>query len=70
MSPVSPAALLTVPELAARLRVTPQTIYCWIAESRIEVIRLGRNVRITPEQAERLAAFGVPARPSLVHAAH
>lgn len=35
--------LLTVAEVAARLRVSDQTVYRWIRNQRIEGIRIGEN---------------------------
>lgn len=61
--------LLTVPEVAARLQVTPDTVYVWIGERRFPVIRLGRLVRIAAPDLERFlesrteAAGPRPVRP-------
>lgn len=38
--------LLTVKEYAAWYRVTPRTVYQWVAEGAVPVVRVGRLVRI------------------------
>ena len=55
--------MLKVHEAAERLGLADSTLRNWIAEGRIEVIRLGRAVRISPEEIARLIARGrVPTR--------
>ena len=54
-----PAPLLRVPEAAALLGVKPSTLYRWLEERRIEVVRLGRSVRLHPEVVERLMLEGL-----------
>jgi excisionase family DNA binding protein len=43
-------ALLTVDEVAARLRVKPATIRKWVHMRMIPVVRLGRAVRFSPHE--------------------
>lgn len=40
--------LLTIPELAERLQVKPRTIYQWVHEGYIPVLKLGALVRFSP----------------------
>jgi len=57
--------LLTVDETARRLGFRPVTIRKWIAERRLQVVRVGaRSVRIPESELTRLVDAGrVPARP-------
>jgi excisionase family DNA binding protein len=56
-------SLMTVPQFAERLRVTPACIRRWILERRITTIKVGRCVRIQPEEVDRIIAAGLrPAR--------
>ncbi|MCA9316112.1 MAG: helix-turn-helix domain-containing protein [Planctomycetes bacterium] len=49
------APLLTIPEVAARLKVSVRTVRAWIAARRLAVVRLGpRCVRVEPTEVERL----------------
>jgi excisionase family DNA binding protein len=55
--------LLTVPEFAERIGVTSACVRRWVLERRVTSIKLGRCVRIQPEEALRLIEAGVrPAR--------
>ena len=55
--------LLKVPEAADALALSPKTIWQWIGERRIGVVRLGRAVRIPQSEIERLLEKGsTPAR--------
>ena len=38
--------LLTVPEVAERLRMTTMTIYRWIEEGRLPALQIGKHYRI------------------------
>jgi excisionase family DNA binding protein len=40
-----PADILTIEEVAAYLRLTPQTIYKWAQEKRIPAVKLGKEWR-------------------------
>jgi excisionase family DNA binding protein len=48
--------LLTVPEVAALLRLSPRSIRRLIADGRLPVVRLGRAIRIRPQDVEALVA--------------
>ena len=50
--------LVTVQEAAALLTLSPNTLRAWITERRIEVVRLGRCVRIPMEAIDRLIDGG------------
>ena len=48
--------LLTVPEVAALLRLSPRSIHRLIADGRLPIVRLGRAIRIRPQDVEVLMA--------------
>ena len=48
----------TADELAALLKVTPQAIYNWIQQGRMEAVRIGRTVRIPAAEVERVLREG------------
>lgn len=57
------ARLLKVPEAAETLALSQKTIWQWIGERRIGVVRLGRAVRIPQSEIDRLMEEGsTPAR--------
>lgn len=57
------AKLLKVPEAAGMLALSQKTVWQWIGERRIEVVRLGRAVRVPLSEVERLIEEGTsPAR--------
>jgi excisionase family DNA binding protein len=57
--------LLTIPEVAERLGLKPATIRFWIWTRKIEVVKLGRAVRISEATIRELIERGtVPARRS------
>jgi excisionase family DNA binding protein len=43
--------LLTPKQVAARLSVSPRTVYAWIAEGRLVTVRLSERVTRVPEEA-------------------
>ena len=45
--------LLTPKEVATRLKVSPRTVYSWIAEGRLEAVHLSERVTRVPEEAVR-----------------
>jgi excisionase family DNA binding protein len=52
------AKLLKVPEAAEMLALSQKTVWQWIGERRIAVIRLGRAVRIPQSEIDRLMQEG------------
>jgi excisionase family DNA binding protein len=55
--------MLNVKQAAERLGLRESTVRAWIAHRRIGVVRLGRAVRILPEEVARLISEGtIPAR--------
>jgi len=38
--------MLTVPEVAEKLRVNPQTAYRWVREGTLPAVRVGGTVRV------------------------
>ena len=60
---MAPAKLLKVPEAADMLALSQKTVWQWIGERRIGVVRLGRAVRIPQSEIDRLLEEGTtPAR--------
>lgn len=55
---MAPAKLLKVPEAAEMLTLSPKTMWQWVGERRIAVVRLGRAVRIPLSEIERLMEEG------------
>ena len=56
--------LLSVPEFAEALSVTPACIRRWLLERKIASVRLGRLVRIPEEERDRIIEQGFrPAKP-------
>lgn len=57
--------MLTVKQASEQLGLRESTVRAWIAQRRIGVVRLGRAVRILPEEVARLISEGtMPARRS------
>ena len=57
------ANLLRVDEAAVALGLSPKTIRDWIGQRRIEIVRLGRAIRIQECEVARIIADGtVPAK--------
>ena len=50
--------LLKVEAAATALDVSPKTLWGWIGQRRIEVVRLGRCVRIPEAEIDRLIESG------------
>jgi len=56
--------LLTVAETAEALRIKPATVRAWVLRRKINSFRIGRAVRISAEEIERILQDGLrPARP-------
>ena len=47
-----------VPEFAAALNMHPKTVWAWIGQGKVGVVRLGRAVRIKQEEIDRLIEEG------------
>lgn len=57
--------LLSVPQFANALGVTPACIRRWILERKIATVKLGRLIRIPSAEVERMISSGLrPARPA------
>ena len=57
--------LLTVSEFANALRVRPSCIRRWIREEKVEVVHVGRLVRVPQAEVARIISIGTrPAKPS------
>ena len=56
MDPPSHSAdsLLTVDDIARILKLNPQTVRNWIDQGYLRAIRIGRNVRVTRAEFDRL----------------
>lgn len=54
--------LLTIPEAAQVMRVSPITVRRHIAQGEIEAVRVGRGVRISKESLERFIKPVTPAK--------
>jgi len=46
--------LLTIPEAASRLGISPKTAWSWVYDRKLPVVRLGRCVRIPDDALEIL----------------
>jgi excisionase family DNA binding protein len=55
---MSAAKVVRVPDAAEMLALSPKTLWQWIGERRIGVVRLGRAVRIPLSEIERLMEEG------------
>ena len=62
-APTNPHQLMTVRQASRLLEISPHTLRAWIAARKVEVVRLGRAVRVPLADVERLIAEGrVPRR--------
>jgi excisionase family DNA binding protein len=52
--------LSTIGDAAATLRVKPSGLRRWIREGKVNVVRLGRLVRISEDEIERIMREGLP----------
>ena len=55
--------LLTVAEVGELLRLSPRQVRRFIADGRLRVVRLGRAIRIRPQDVEALVASSGQERP-------
>jgi excisionase family DNA binding protein len=63
LNPAIVPRLLTVAEVSEATGFERQTIYLWIAQRRLPVVRLGRGVRVPADAlAALIAASTTPAR--------
>jgi excisionase family DNA binding protein len=46
------AKLISVPEAAQRLGISPLTMRAWVRQRRLPVVRLGRRVLLDPQDVE------------------
>ena len=54
--------LLTIPEAAAALSLSPKTLWAWRARRQIGIVQVGRAVRVAQAEVDRIIAEGsVPA---------
>jgi len=50
--------LLTVPEFALALRIRPSCVRRWVGDRKIEVVHVGRLVRIRRSELDRIIREG------------
>jgi excisionase family DNA binding protein len=48
----------TVPDVAAELRVSRHAVYRWVAEGRLEPVRVGNRLRFTDAAIDRFVKSG------------
>ncbi len=54
-----------VSEVAEALNISPKTVWNWIGQRKITVVRFGRSVRVPDSEVQRLSEEGLtPARHS------
>lgn len=54
-----PDKLFKVPEAAELLSLSPKTVWSWIAQRRIGVVRMGGSVRVAQSEIDRLTTTNV-----------
>jgi excisionase family DNA binding protein len=52
--------MITVHELAERLKVRENTVYRWVRGQRIRPVRMGRSIRFNEADIETLERIGMP----------
>jgi excisionase family DNA binding protein len=52
-------SLLKVPEVAHRLQVSERQVRRWIADARLPAVRLGRAVRVRPDDLAQFISAGL-----------
>jgi excisionase family DNA binding protein len=56
---------LKVPQFAVALNLSPKTVWNWIAQRKLAIVRVGRSVRVPATELDRLIEEGtVPTRES------
>lgn len=69
--PHSADSLLTVDDIARILKLSPQTVRNWIDQGYLRATRIGRNVRVTRGEFDRLleeSYTGTRPQPDAAHA--
>jgi excisionase family DNA binding protein len=56
--PPAVAELMTIPQVAHELGLSPHTVRSWMAQRRIGYFRLGRSVRIDRSEIQRILNEG------------
>jgi len=56
--PTTSDEFLTVDEVAETLRVNPQTVRNWISDGTLPAVRVGRRIRITRRDLDRVMEQG------------
>jgi excisionase family DNA binding protein len=51
--------MLTVDEVAARLRVSRESVRRWARQGRLRAVHVGRQLRIPPEEVNRILSDGL-----------
>jgi excisionase family DNA binding protein len=51
--------MLTVIEVASRLRVSPESVRRWVRQGRLHGVKVGRQLRISPEEVNRILSDGL-----------
>jgi excisionase family DNA binding protein len=51
--------MLTVNEVATRLRVSPESVRRWARQGRLRAVKVGRQLRIPPTEVERILSAGL-----------
>lgn len=54
LSGMTDLALMTVPEVAAQLRIDPATVRRWIADGTLPAIKVGRDYRVEQDALHAL----------------
>lgn len=49
----------TIGEIATMLSITPRTVSSYIKNKKIKIVNIGRLVRITKEEVERIKKEGI-----------
>lgn len=58
---IKEGGLWNAKEVAAYLKVDPDSVYRWVAERRIPFVKIGRLTRFRPADIERVSIEGLPA---------
>jgi excisionase family DNA binding protein len=61
---VSEQEFLTIEEVAARLRVKPDTVRAWLRQGRLQGVKAGRLWRIRPQAVEAFIRTTQPPSPT------